>query len=174
MKLKIPLNIIFTALVIAVSLILASSAGQAQGLDVGKKVTGGVLPNLAGGRTDLGKVFGAQPTVIWICDLSPVAESGVDNLHDLQTKFSKNKVAFFIISTGEKKETTGFFQKNPIGVPILLGGDDPVTGSLMGGSDSASPTSNFFLIDRQGNLRFKGYLPGMTTGTMEKEITDAL
>jgi hypothetical protein len=146
-----------------------------QGMEPGLKVKGAILADTRGDRWDLGKSIGARPVVIWISNLGPVSHAGVDNLMDLHRAHAGDNVAFFIISTSDGRTAEAFVKDNGIGVPVLLGGTDPLTAELSGEKGAGvNPVDNFFIIDGRGILRFKGHLPGITTKKMEAELSKVL
>jgi len=138
---------------------------------VGEKAPTAVLTSPGGTRYNLANTIGKKITVIWISDLGPASERGVDNLIEVYQRYAGKYAAFFIISTVGLKKTENFVKSNAIPCPVLLGGTDPVTVGLTGESGIAiNPIDNFFIIDKQGILRHRLHLPGLPTKKIEEKI----
>ena len=155
-------------------LFLMCGTSFAQGLEIGQKVTGVVLPQVDGRKVDLTKVIGNKPVVIWICDMGPVAGGGVDNLKSIYASYSRDKIEVYVIGTAGAQKATEFIKENEFHIPVLLGGEDPLTTKLTGESPVTSPIVNLFIIDRKGILQYSGFLPGLPTRKIEVEITKVI
>jgi peroxiredoxin len=148
---------------------------EAASVNIGQKVTPAVLKDYHGANINLGNSIGRRVTVIWICDLCKVCERGFDNYLSISDYFSSRQVDFYLISTVNEELTENFVKKYNITTPVLLGGSDPLTQLLTGQSGyGLCPMDNIFLMDRNGILRFRGHLPGITNRDMQNIINRVL
>lgn len=142
---------------------------------IGEKAPSALLQTIDGKDIDLADYIGSKITVIWVSDLSLSADEGVDNFLDAYKQYSRRGVSFFIISTIKPDKTEEFIKTYSIPCPVLMGGTDPVTTALTGESGkSINPIDNFFVIDKQGILRSRMHMPGLTTKILEEAIDKLL
>ncbi len=160
-------------LIILVTLLICGPA-QAGSMKIGSRVEGISLPTVDGTRVDLSQVIGKMPVLIWICDMGPVSVSGVDNILSIYRDFPRDRLAVYVIGTAGVRRADEFVRENQFPIPVLIGGRDSLTAKLTGDSPVTSPIVNLFLIDRNGILQFKGFLPGIRTRAIEAEIMKVL
>ena len=142
---------------------------------IGEKAPSAVLQTIDGKNIDMADYIGKKTTVIWVSDLSLSADEGVDNFIDAYKQYSGKGVSFFIISTIKPDKTEEFIKAYSIPCPVLIGGTDPVTTALTGESGkSINPIDNFFVIDKEGILRSRLHMPGLTTKMIETAIDKLL
>ncbi len=142
---------------------------------IGDMAPSAVLQTIDGKNIDFADYVGNRVIVIWVSDLSLSADEGVDNFLEVYKQYSGKGVSFFIISTIKPEKTEEFIKAYSIPCPVLMGGTDPVTTALTGESgQSINPIDNFFIIDKQGILRNRMHMPGLTTKMIEEAINKLL
>lgn len=154
--------------------IVAASISYSAPVKVGESVKGDVLRDTSGKTYNFDNLIGRKVLVIWITNLSSVDLKGLDNFVESARSFSRGNVGFYMLSTAGKEKSLNFVKDHQVDIPVLLGGEDELTYSLVGDRGRGiSPMNNFFVISRKGLLHGKAHIPGLSTNQINKMISAA-
>jgi peroxiredoxin len=144
-------------------------------LQVGSKVTPASLRDYRGHTHNLGNSLGKKVTIIWITDLCQVCARGFDNIQELKNIYAGRPVDIYMISTANPGSTAEIAQKYQLTVPVLMGVNEPFTKQLIGSSNMGSCSiNNFFIFGRDGKLRTRVHVPGLSTRQLQQQVESAL
>jgi peroxiredoxin len=166
---------VITILFIMIGMAWTSVPAYASALQVGGSISPTVLPDVNGQGYNLGNSIGRKATVIWVTDLCQICSPGLKNMQQIKEAYGARGVDVIIISTLSQSATQEIFGRHQVNIPVLIGGTSPFTAQLTGQSGIGScPVNNFFIFNRNGTLRFRVRMPGMSVKQMQMHLEGAL